>query len=68
MEAPNHDKADTIGYHTPERHSMEYDEEIETSVNDTFPTHIHKRPELNPFIVNPQGTKRDHDIDLMQIR
>ena len=49
-------------YHTPERYNTE-DEEGETSYYDTFPIHIHKQPEPNPFIINPQGMKRDRDIE-----
>src|ERR1044072_8099717 len=54
-------KIDKPIINTPERH-MEDDEEIEASVYDTFPTHINKRPEPNPFIVNPQGTKHNRDV------
>ncbi|CAG8622165.1 7177_t:CDS:2 [Acaulospora morrowiae] len=39
------------------------DEEIKTSIYDTFPAHIHKRPEPNPSFVSSQGTKRDRDVE-----
>ncbi|RHZ85705.1 hypothetical protein Glove_62g12 [Diversispora epigaea] len=48
--------------HTPERHIItpEDEEEKENSLYDTFPVHIHKRPEPNPFLV---GNQNDHNID-----
>ncbi|CAG8724969.1 1116_t:CDS:10, partial [Funneliformis caledonium] len=45
---------------SPERHITPEVEEKECSLYDTFPVHIHKRPEPNPFLV---GNKREHDID-----
>ncbi|CAG8615435.1 8335_t:CDS:2 [Ambispora leptoticha] len=48
--------------HIPERHiiTLENEEEKENYLYDTFPVHIHKRPEPNPFLV---GNQNDHNID-----
>ena len=51
------------GRHTPERDiTPGDDEEEESSLYDTFPTHIYKRPEPNPFLASPQG-KHDREED-----
>ncbi|CAI2189953.1 7033_t:CDS:2, partial [Funneliformis geosporum] len=58
------DYSASSGNRTPEQYiTPEDDEEGESSLYDTFPTHIHKRPESNPFIVNSQGTKHDRDVE-----
>ncbi|CAB4478042.1 unnamed protein product [Rhizophagus irregularis] len=44
---------------TPER-NIAWRDEKESSLYDTFPVHIHKIPEPNPFIV---GNQNDHDIN-----
>jgi hypothetical protein len=47
--------------HTLERHiTLEDEEEKGSSLYDTFPVHIHKRPEPNPFLV---GSQNEYDID-----
>ncbi|CAB4434217.1 unnamed protein product [Rhizophagus irregularis] len=61
------------GCHTPERDiTPGDDEEEESSLYDTFPTHIYKKPEPNSFLVSPQG-KHDRDMEermtnIMRIR
>ncbi|CAI2190821.1 9265_t:CDS:2, partial [Funneliformis geosporum] len=45
---------------TPEQHDTPEIDEEESSTYDIFPTHIHKRPEPNPFLAR---TKHDRDIE-----